>query len=1219
LVDQQTITLWSPSQQQNFTVTPTGLSYTTYRLIITQIGGTMSLNSCRTNTLAFYFNSATIAAWNLYATQTVSVPAYSTQMVNRLVQFPPIPLTGASAVVSGAVAGNGLYIAAMSNDGSNGAISSDSNLLNNGPTLPQSAFKGTSAAPLTTAPFWAASGYNGDRGGMWGFTGGTGMYTGSTTTVSANGTSYAGAWLQLQVPSAIQLQSYGIQPRTDQSFYIWLGINLQYFASSPHTWVVLGSNSGTGSDWNLVDSNTYSWWNTPAVNFTVAAGPAYSFFRLVVMSTGIPQASQGTCIPTNPCYDFWFTSLAAWNLYALQPVAVQQLVLPPAPQNVSQLYVLPSFLTTFNTKSLGGQSCCCCVTYPPPPSPPLPPFPPSPPPPPAPSMPPAPSGSAIAYAGTCRPFEFGNAASSSPLMRYVAFSRQGATSLATWWQNNGLMGLNVVQSPFAPNATVPVVPSNPYVNPNSMQVDSVNAGVHFNASAVQPSQYFSTGLTVGNGLFGAAAAASVVLRIKVLANQASSSIIPFYMLAQGRDAYYMKADPSTAILGADVAGLKQAGAFLRASLQTAAQGSLTARLCFGVGNSSASDPCSYASAYTDANTVSVPTGSWVTIVAAFGNSAWNVSVNLNLNFTNATNTANEATAARGAVIWGAGGPWTTRSVPVNGRVFPYPSGFSSAWVGSTLNSALPNIDCAVAGTQICNALGAVRDGSWGGAAAPVSVRANNVLTPVTAVWWPFNGTFTGVGAAPDAGSFCAQQPAGIACTPTPRAANPYVSDWNHSLVLGDVQVYNYAINNPLALEVQPCSTQPSSSASTSSSANPLCGSLTTSEVATSTSASDGLGYGYGWQHDSHFCTHRMLSPPPPPFPPPPRPPPPPPQSPPPPSSPGLARNGGPPNTACSDVQPLDRFLNGSAVATAWWQNTAGGANAADAAAANATVVYDPLTSGAYASASCKTNCFQFPLRAYARGGFASVLRARINTNATFAVGTGSTPSNSGLIISGATGTWYMNQWYMALGSPGAAPSAFTGQFRNLALHVFVPTNKTDTTAYLCVALVPGGTNPPPNNVNLANCVNFFTMQSTAVSGAGSPYYLPMAMNQWFTLVAVWQPSLAASAPYWQIYANSSVALPAKFFGISQTATALIPNKGLGPLDGASGWSGLVTTSKLPQFAGGGFGNRNPRFEVGDAMVYAANIKNVAPFFNFTGAGGGSCLTLPAAGGRRALA
>jgi hypothetical protein len=96
------------------------------------------------------------------------------------------------------------------------------------------------------------------------------LYTGSVTTVDALGISYAGEWLQIQMPVSVILSSYSLQPSSDAAT-----------SQSPAKWWILGSRDGL--NWSLVDSRSgvTSWTNSGTQTFTASATQAYNYFRLV--------------------------------------------------------------------------------------------------------------------------------------------------------------------------------------------------------------------------------------------------------------------------------------------------------------------------------------------------------------------------------------------------------------------------------------------------------------------------------------------------------------------------------------------------------------------------------------------------------------------------------------------------------------------------------------------------------------------------------------------------------------------------------------------------------------------------------------------------------------------------------------------------------------------------------------------------------------------------
>jgi hypothetical protein len=157
--------------------------------------------------------------------------------------FPPAAMTGYSTALSSGY-GQGTYVA---------SASSEVNTL----------FLAWYAFDQILGNWWtSAIQYNGSA---------PYNYTGSVTTVDINGNSYAGEWIQIQMPSAIVPVSYTIGQSNG-------GVNQQY---SPTKFWILGSRDG--SNWSLVDSRTgaVSPWAVASPTFTVTASQAFTHFRIV--------------------------------------------------------------------------------------------------------------------------------------------------------------------------------------------------------------------------------------------------------------------------------------------------------------------------------------------------------------------------------------------------------------------------------------------------------------------------------------------------------------------------------------------------------------------------------------------------------------------------------------------------------------------------------------------------------------------------------------------------------------------------------------------------------------------------------------------------------------------------------------------------------------------------------------------------------------------------
>jgi hypothetical protein len=141
-----------------------------------------------------------------------------------------------------------------------------------------------------------------------------GAYNTNTYTTTVSGTSYAGEWLQLQAPNPLQLSSFSIYPRQDQSLFQ---------RRSPRNFVMAGSNNG--STWDLLHTATgISDW-TAADKYFVCNGSnvanKYSYFRLIVMAVGNPNPGTGD-----------YVNIQNLNLYT--PISLNNSVTPATPKGL---------------------------------------------------------------------------------------------------------------------------------------------------------------------------------------------------------------------------------------------------------------------------------------------------------------------------------------------------------------------------------------------------------------------------------------------------------------------------------------------------------------------------------------------------------------------------------------------------------------------------------------------------------------------------------------------------------------------------------------------------------------------------------------------------------------------------------------------------------------------------------------------------------------------
>lgn len=165
-------------------------------------------------------------------------------------KYPPTALLGSTRTLSSAAYGNGTYYFSSSNG------TSQSYFLFNDQWFQDTYFTGPSAA-------------------VWNTT--TGDYTGTITTLATNGTSYLGAWVQLQLPVAIML--------TTVTF-----VRVYSFAA-PSIFIVLGSNDG--NNWDVLFNQTSGAVYNPFNYFSVDPTSTlfYTHFRFVVSKIATAHAT----------------------------------------------------------------------------------------------------------------------------------------------------------------------------------------------------------------------------------------------------------------------------------------------------------------------------------------------------------------------------------------------------------------------------------------------------------------------------------------------------------------------------------------------------------------------------------------------------------------------------------------------------------------------------------------------------------------------------------------------------------------------------------------------------------------------------------------------------------------------------------------------------------------------------------------------------------------
>jgi hypothetical protein len=110
----------------------------------------------------------------------------------------------------------------------------------------------------------------------------TGIYIGNVSTTDINSVVHRGEWLQLQLASAVKLNSFSMTPRVGNQT-----------TRSPRDFVILGSNNGTS--WNVVHQEfNRTNWTTATQTFTVTSPVAsYSYYRIVVKRIGNLDSGMG--------------------------------------------------------------------------------------------------------------------------------------------------------------------------------------------------------------------------------------------------------------------------------------------------------------------------------------------------------------------------------------------------------------------------------------------------------------------------------------------------------------------------------------------------------------------------------------------------------------------------------------------------------------------------------------------------------------------------------------------------------------------------------------------------------------------------------------------------------------------------------------------------------------------------------------------------------------
>ena len=205
------------------------------------------------------------------------VSVQSIGLSSNVVPWPPAAMTGYDTVING-----GVYKARASREFSSAAGPAWI-VFNKASSAYWQAFDGYS----TTSPY---------------------PYTGPVTTTDVNGTSYAGDWLQIQLPVSVTPSTYVFQA---------YGGGFSFT-----TWVVLGSRDGI--NWSLVNKQTGVTWvgSAPAAaqTFSVTATTqSYNYYRLIGLN------GSGTTVP----------AVYAWTLYGTADASPALTIAPATTFNTS--------------------------------------------------------------------------------------------------------------------------------------------------------------------------------------------------------------------------------------------------------------------------------------------------------------------------------------------------------------------------------------------------------------------------------------------------------------------------------------------------------------------------------------------------------------------------------------------------------------------------------------------------------------------------------------------------------------------------------------------------------------------------------------------------------------------------------------------------------------------------------------------------------------------
>ena len=122
----------------------------------------------------------------------------------------------------------------------------------------------------------------------------TGIYEGTTSFNSGNGTAIMGENISIQLPNAQTVTSYQIIPRQDNNLFV---------TRSPNSWTMFGSNDAIA--WTKIDEQMNQDFTSSGRTYNIVAPGNYKYYLIVITKVGNnDQTSNRYCV-----------QIAEWNLF----------------------------------------------------------------------------------------------------------------------------------------------------------------------------------------------------------------------------------------------------------------------------------------------------------------------------------------------------------------------------------------------------------------------------------------------------------------------------------------------------------------------------------------------------------------------------------------------------------------------------------------------------------------------------------------------------------------------------------------------------------------------------------------------------------------------------------------------------------------------------------------------------------------------------------------